>query len=294
MRRFNHTLIIRSFVKIAPQEEEEDEDEDTDMEYDIVYWVHGVIFLCLFNVAALQLYRIANNVGSLMSEDAVSQKVFHGLLLLCFLIRAIFFALVPSDENGDIAVPEFILFIMNLLPAFLYYSAYTILILYWAEIYYNTIQSFSAEYDISRMSVNSKDGSCFGFANLAETRFKSTTIFMRVNAVVYIPFFILCIIFAAAEDLQDLVWNIGLTFSASICLLTAVGFLVYGNRQYEMLGQLPVKSGFRSTQLHKVLWVTIICTTCFSVRALIIIWSALIDPLNTNWALIFGKRPLWL
>eukprot|EP00002_Diphylleia_rotans_P031318 TRINITY_DN6505_c0_g3_i2.p1 TRINITY_DN6505_c0_g3~~TRINITY_DN6505_c0_g3_i2.p1 ORF type:complete len:307 (-),score=43.73 TRINITY_DN6505_c0_g3_i2:571-1491(-) len=229
-----------------------------------------------------------SNVGSLFNQDAISQKVFHGLLLISFLLRSVFFAIIPSEEDGDLSVPETVSFVLNMLPAFLYYSAYTILILYWAEVYHNTILTYSTDYEAIRSSPKSKTASCWGFGDEDETRFSSTSIFLRVNAVVYFLFLILAIMFASSAELRDTVWDVSLTFSASICLLTAFGFLIYGHRQYNMLGQLPVKSGFRSSQLHKVLWVTIICTTCFSIRALIIIWSALIDPLTSNWAVIFA------
>jgi len=143
--------------------------------------------------------------------------------------------------------------ILDQLPSILFFSTYTLLILFWAEIIHHARnQSLSFPQ-------------------------KLRPIFISTNMVVYlilIGFWLLLFFFPLNADIIDVVANI---FLAGISLVAAIGFVIYGGWLYVMLKRFPIDSIGRKSKLKEVGWVTVICTTCFTVRAGLIVYGTLVN-----------------
>ncbi|KAL8107772.1 hypothetical protein AgCh_024249 [Apium graveolens] len=131
------------------------------------------------------------------------------------------------------------------LPGLLFFSTYTLLVLFWAEIYH---QARSLPTDKLRF------------------------VFISVNCVVYA--IQACIWAYVWENDNGIVEFMGKMFIAVVSLMAAIGFLVYGGRLFFMLRRFPIESKGRRKKLHEVGYVTGICFSCFLVRCFVEVLSA--------------------
>jgi len=223
----------------------------------IVYALGGLYFL-LAIVPIVQLIRIYLRVPDL---GWTTQKLFLCLTLLSSLVRCGFFAIVPI-LHGEFFMVNFenypVFTILDTLPSILFFSTYTLLILFWAEIIHHARnQSLSFPQ-------------------------KLRPIFMTINMIVYLAlvacwlllFFLYNHTFAI-----DIAVNI---FLSIIYICAGIGFIVYGGRLYLMLRQFPIESRGRSSKLKEVGWVTLICTSCFFIRAGLLIFSTVDRAIDVN------------
>ncbi|KAJ0568802.1 hypothetical protein HanHA300_Chr05g0158941 [Helianthus annuus] len=130
-------------------------------------------------------------------------------------------------------------------PGLLFFSTYTLLVLFWAEIYHQA-------------------------KNLPTGKLR--IIYVSVNAGVYLIQG--CLWLYLWLDDSSLVQFLGKIFVAVISLMAAVGFLLYGGRLFIMLRRFPIESKGRQKKLHEVGSVTGICFTCFVVRSFVDVLSA--------------------
>ena len=131
----------------------------------------------------------------------------------------------------------------------LFFSTYTLLVLFWAEIYY---QARSLPVSSLRPA------------------------FAAVNVAVYggqVALWIFSSAAASAEH-QKLAREMSGCFLAIVSACAAGGFLLYGGRLFLMLRRFPIESRGRRKKLHEVGFVTAICVTCFLFRSVIVAWSA--------------------
>ncbi|KAF6168014.1 hypothetical protein GIB67_011399, partial [Kingdonia uniflora] len=136
-------------------------------------------------------------------------------------------------------------FILLDLPGLLFFSTYTLLVLFWAEIYR---QARSLPTD------------------------KLKIVYISVNAGVYL--IQVCIwIYLWIND-NKVAESIGKIFIAVVSFIAALGFLLYGGRLFFMLRRFPIESKGRRKKLHEVGSVTAICFTCFLIRCFVVALSA--------------------
>mmetsp|Transcript_20522 Transcript_20522/g.61775 ORF Transcript_20522/g.61775 Transcript_20522/m.61775 type:complete len:303 (-) Transcript_20522:474-1382(-) len=194
-------------------------------------------------VAAVQLARIQMRVPE---YGWTTQKVFHLLNFLVASLRLGVFAFWAKVSHAHEPVIQAVLLD---LPGLLFFSTYTLLVLFWAEIYHQA-------------------------RSLPTSKLRP--IFVTANAVVYIVQMGLWVFTAVASGEATEVGRIaGCVFLAIVSVAAALGFLVYGGRLFLMLRRFPVESRGRTKKLREVGFVTVICATCFTLRALIVAWSAL-------------------
>lgn len=173
-----------------------------------------------------------------------TQKVFHLLNFLVSTLRALVFAFRQSVQTLA-ALPRTVLLD---LPGLLFFSTYTLLVLFWAEIYY---QARSLPVSALRPS------------------------FVGVNVVVYavqLGLWAFCTT-ATAPESQQLGRQLSGCFLALVSAAAAAGFLIYGGRLFLMLRRFPIESRGRRKKLREVGLVTSICATCFLFRSIIVAWS---------------------
>ncbi|CAN4087102.1 unnamed protein product [Withania somnifera] len=191
---------------------------------DGMFYSLSAAFALVSSVALIQLIRIQLRVPE---YGWTTQKVFH---LMNFVV------------NGDVDFG----IVGSTGPAF--FSTYTLLVLFWAEIYH---QARSLPTD------------------------KLRTFYISVNGAIY--FIQACIWVYLWMNNNSTLEFIGKIFMAVVSFIAALGFLLYGGRLFSMLRRFPMESKGRRKKLHEVGSVTAICFTCFLIRCFVVVLSAF-DP----------------
>ncbi|KAG6467256.1 hypothetical protein ZIOFF_074944 [Zingiber officinale] len=233
-------------------------------------WQDGVFyFLCaayaLVSYAALvQLIRIQLRVPQ---YGWTAQKVFHFMNLIVNGVRAFEFGFhtqvflfrpkvnALEDSNG-----VFTIALLDL-PSLFFFSTYTLLVLFWAEIY-NQARNFSTD--------------------------KIRIAYICINTAIYIfqvCLFLLsvCIWVYLLLSYSSIVDSLGKIFIAA-----ALGFAIFGGRLFCMLRRFPIESKGRRKKLHEVGSVTGICFACFLIRCIVVGLSAF----NSNASLEVLDHPI--
>ncbi|XP_062088721.1 tobamovirus multiplication protein 1 [Humulus lupulus] len=208
-------------------------------------WQDGIFyFLCaayalVSTVALVQLIRIELRVPE---YGWTTQKVFHLMNFIVNGVRAIVFGF---HKQVFILHPKVLTLVILDLPGLLFFTTYTLLVLFWAEIYH---QARSLPTDKLRI--------CY----------------IAINCVMYV-IQVGIWIYVWIND-NSTVEFVGKVFIAVISFLAALGFLLYGGRLFFMLRRFPIESKGRRKKLHEVGFVTAICFTCFLIRCFVVVLSA--------------------
>lgn len=194
-------------------------------------------------VALVQLVRIQLRVPE---YGWTTQKVFHLLNALVSSLRCASFFFRPQM---DALHPNVLRLVLYDLPGLLFFTTYTLLVLFWAEIYH---QARSMPTGSLR------------------------PIFVAFNLLVYsIQAGLWTYESMAAGPAQERVSHVlSAGFLAAVSLAAAVGFLVYGGRLFLMLQRFPIESRGRKKKLREVGMVTTICAACFTLRSVLVALSA--------------------
>lgn len=222
-------------------------------------WQDGIFFtLCsLFAlvsfVALIQLIRIHLRVPE---YGWTTQKVFH---LMNFIVNGVRAVLFGFHKQVFLFHPKVLTLVLLDLPGLLFFSTYTLLVLFWAEIYH---QARSLPTDKLR---------CY---------------FLSINGGIY--FIQACIWLYLWINDNDLVEFIAKIFIAVVSLIAAIGFVVYGGRLFSMLRRFPIESKGRRKKLHEVGSVTAICFACFLISCFVVALSAF----NSNASLDVLDHPV--
>ncbi|XP_008812434.2 tobamovirus multiplication protein 1 [Phoenix dactylifera] len=211
-------------------------------------WQDGVFyFLCaayalVSAVALIQLIRIQLRVPE---YGWTTQKVFH---LMNFIVNGARAVVFGFHSQVFLFKPKVFALALLDLPGLLFFSTYTLLVLFWAEIYH---QARSLPTD------------------------KLRTVYISVNSVIYIIQVGIWIYLWINDN--SVVELIGKIFIVVVSFIAALGFLLYGGRLFFMLRRFPIESKGRRKKLHEVGSVTAICFTCFLIRCFVVGLSA-VDP----------------
>ncbi|KAG5234626.1 hypothetical protein OIU77_009700 [Salix suchowensis] len=208
-------------------------------------WQDGIFYtLCaayalVSSVALIQFIRIELRVPE---NGLTTQKVFHFMNFIVNAVRAVAFGF---HKQVFIMHPKALVLIFLNLPGLLFFSTYTLLVLFWAE---TNHQATSLPTD------------------------KFRVVYISVNAAMY--FIQVCIWVYLWIDDNSVVELIGKIFIAVVSILAALGFMVYGGRLFFLLRRFPIDSTGRTKKLHEVGSVTAICFTCFLIRCFMVLLSA--------------------
>lgn len=208
-------------------------------------WQDGIFYaLCaayalVSSVALIQLIRIELRVPE---YGWTTQKVFHLMNFIVNGVRAIVFGF---HAQVFLLSPKVLILVLLDLPGLLFFSTYTLLVLFWAEIYH---QARSLPTD------------------------KLKIFYVSINGGMYV--IQVCIWVYIWIDDNSVVEFVGNIFIAAISFMAALGFLLYGGRLFFMLRHFPIESKGRRKKLYEVGSVTAICFTCFLVRCFVDVLSA--------------------
>ncbi|KAM1381975.1 hypothetical protein PS2_034085 [Malus domestica] len=203
--------------------------------YHILCASYGLVSL----VALVQLVRIQLRVPE---YGWTIQKVFHLMNFLVNGLRALLFGLF---KTVFLIKPKALEMLLMDLPGLLFFSTYTLLVLFWAEIYH---QARSLPTDKLRPA------------------------YYVINGLVY--FTQVCIWIFLRLSRSPVAVEVARIFFSVISFCTALGFLIYGGRLFIMLRHFPMESRGRQKKLEEVGWVTGICCTCFLIRCIVLAVSA--------------------
>ncbi|KAF8698957.1 hypothetical protein HU200_034784 [Digitaria exilis] len=193
-------------------------------------------------VALIQLIRIQRRVPEL---GWTTQKIFHLMNFLVNGVRALVFAFHVHVFLLRTKVYKLVLLD---LPGLLFFSTYTLLVLFWAEIYH---QARSLPTDKLRPA------------------------YIAVNSIIYVVQ--VCIwIYLGIND-NTAVELASKIFIVAVSFVALLGFSVYGGRLFFLLRRFPIESKGRQKKLYEVGTVTAICVTCFLIRCVVVALSAF-DP----------------
>ncbi|KAK6931818.1 THH1/TOM1/TOM3 domain [Dillenia turbinata] len=227
---------------------------------DRIFHVLSILYGVVAAVALVQLVRIQLRVPE---YGWTTQKVFHFLNFIVNGVRSLVFVFRRDVQQLK---PSILQHIMLDMPSLLFFTTYALLVLFWAEIYY---QARAVSTDGLRPS------------------------FFAINAVVYtiqvITVVHVSIFSPSSRTLLHgsiamwlvLWWKpipvviiLSKMFFAGVSLFAALGFLLYGGRLFLMLQRFPVESKGRRKKLQEVGYVTTICFSCFLIRCIMMCFNA--------------------
>ncbi|GMH23951.1 hypothetical protein Nepgr_025794 [Nepenthes gracilis] len=206
---------------------------------DRIFHVLAVLYGIVAVVALVQLVRIQLRVPE---YGWTTQKVFHFLNFIVNGVRCVVFVFRRDVERLQPAIVQHILLDM---PSLAFFTTFALLVLFWAEIYY---QARGISTDGLRPS------------------------FYSINAVVYVVQIAMWL-FLWWKPIPAVV-ILSKMFFAGVSLVAALGFLLYGGRLFLMLQRFPVESKGRRKKLQEVGYVTTICFSCFLVRCIMMCFNA--------------------
>ncbi|WOL19933.1 tobamovirus multiplication protein 1-like [Canna indica] len=190
-------------------------------------------------VALVQLIRIQLRVPE---YGWTTQKLFHLMNFVVNGLRAVLFGLyhdvfLIKSKALEMALLD--------LPSLLFFSTYTLLVLFWAEIYYQARSLPIA---------------------------KLRPAYLIINSVVYL--IQICIWAYVQMGPRQVSVEVAKLFLSVVSFFAAMGFVIYGGRLFLMLRRFPIESKGRQKKLNEVGSVTGICCTCFLIRCFVVALSA--------------------
>ncbi|XP_050118607.1 tobamovirus multiplication protein 3-like [Malus sylvestris] len=214
---------------------------------DRIFHALAILYGLVAVVALVQLIRIQLRVPE---YGWTTQKVFHFLNFVVNGVRSAVFVFRRQVQNLH---PEIVKHILLDMPSLAFFTTYALLVLFWAEIYY---QARAVSTDGLRPS------------------------FLTINAVVYVIQIAMWLILWWKPI--PVLFILSKMFFAGVSLFAALGFLLYGGRLFLMLQRFPVESKGRRKKLQEVGYVTTICFTCFLVRCVMMCFNAFDKAANLD------------
>ncbi|CAK8578258.1 unnamed protein product [Lathyrus sativus] len=220
---------------------------DSPLWQDRTFHLLAVLYGIVAAIALVQLVRIQLRVPE---YGWTTQKVFHFLNFFVNGVRCLVFVFRRDVQKLQ---PEIVQHMLLDMPSLAFFTTYALLVLFWAEIYY---QARAVSTDGLRPS------------------------FYTINAVVYVIQIALWLILWW-KPISMLV-ILSKIFFAGVSLFAALGFLLYGGRLFLMLQRFPVESKGRRKKLQEVGYVTTICFSCFLIRCVMMCFNALDKAANID------------
>ncbi|KAL2937291.1 Tobamovirus multiplication protein 1 [Bienertia sinuspersici] len=212
-----------------------------------VYYALCVSYALVAIVALVQIIRIQMRVPE---YGWTTQKAFHLMNLIVNGLRAILFGLYK--KVFQIRPRAFEIMLLDL-PGLIFFSTYTLLVLFWAEIY-NQARTLPTD--------------------------RLRPAYYILNGIVYLTQIIIWICMSINKGHAAL--KATKLFFTVISFIAACGFLVYGGRLFFMLKRFPIESTGRRKKLYEVGIITAICCTCFLVRCVVSAISAFDDDVDVD------------
>ncbi|TYH85157.1 hypothetical protein ES332_D02G246300v1 [Gossypium tomentosum] len=204
-----------------------------------IFYLLSASYAVVSIVSLVQLCRIQLRVPE---YGWTTQKVFHLMNFIVNGLRAVLFGFYKSVFLVKSKALEMVLLD---LPGLLFFSTYTLLVLFWAEIYHQA----------RSLPIN-----------------KLRPAYYSINGFIY--FAQACLWISVRLSQSNLAVELSRLFISVISFCAALGFMIYGGRLFFMLRRFPIESRGRQRKLFEVGFVTGICCTCFLIRCIVSTLSA--------------------
>ncbi|TVT96941.1 hypothetical protein EJB05_05912 [Eragrostis curvula] len=168
-------------------------------------------------VALIQLIRIQLRVPEF---GWTTQKVFHLMNFIVNGVRAIVFGF---HAHVFLLQTKVYTLVLLDLPGLLFFSTYTLLVLFWAEIYHQA-------------------------KNIPTDKLR--VIYIGVNGIIYV--IQVCIWLYLGINDNPLIELVSKVFISAVSFIALLGFLIYGGRLFSMLRRFPIESKGRRKKLYEV------------------------------------------
>ncbi|KAH7282564.1 hypothetical protein KP509_35G036800 [Ceratopteris richardii] len=198
-------------------------------------------------VAAIQLIRIQHRAPE---YGWTTQKVFHLMNFIVNAARALVFGFYKNVFSFKIQILKLVLLEV---PGLIFFSTYTLLVLFWAEIYYQA-------------------------RSMPTSRIRPT--FFYVNALVYCLQLVIWLL--EWLDYSTATRIVARIFFSAVSFVAALGFALYGGRLFLMLREFPAESKGRQKKLREIGSITVICFSCFLIRTIALAISACNEIADVN------------
>nr|CAD1844634.1 unnamed protein product [Ananas comosus var. bracteatus] len=218
---------------------------------DRIFHVLAGFYGFIGDVALIQLVRIERRVPE---YEWTTQKVFH---LLNFLVNGVRSVVFAFRQNVQQIRPEILQHVLLDLPGLAFFTTYALLVLFWAETYYQA----------RAISTDGLRPCCYA-----------------INGVVYAIQVVIWLLLWW-KPIRAVVILSKIFFAGSHCLRPLDFFFMEGgeknssyvielNLLFIMLQRFPVESKGRRKKLLEVGYVTGICFSCFLVRCIMMCFNA--------------------
>jgi len=208
----------------------------------------GILSLCLYGVLGLGcLISFLYSLKKKHDEKYAIQQVFHFFLSLFIAVRISWFTLRNFFGRNLVA------FALNRFGFLLFFTAFTVVLFYWAETYHKTYVSSS------------------GFLP------RLVKLFVTTNLLLYAYEVTLVILFVVQTDQNhyveegNLVYEFSIMSEVFVSFIVSVGFLIYGARLFMSHGKATdFEENFhqKAQEILRILISTIIFSVCFLVRVI--------------------------
>ncbi|XP_057748712.1 tobamovirus multiplication protein 1-like isoform X2 [Arachis stenosperma] len=172
-----------------------------------IYYALCATYATVSIVAIVQLVRIQMRVPE---YGWTTQKVFH---LMNFIVNGLRAVIFGSYETIFAIKPKSLERVLMEIPSLLFFSTYTLLVLFWAEIYHQA---------------------------RSEPAQKLRPAYFVINGFIY--FIQICFWIFMSVSSADTGAEIAKLFLAVVSFCAALGFLLYGGRLFFLLRRFPIES----------------------------------------------------
>lgn len=227
------------------------------------YDVLALVYLSLALIALVQFVRIQRRASQksglliffVCQTGWTTQKSFVILNFLVMFMRSLVFFL---RENVSSIQPLVYQSVLLDFPGLLFFTTYSLLILFWSQIY-EQATTVSTDTNVSER------------CNTFSLRFK----FFSVNIIVYISQ-IICWVGEYHQSKNYKKWHFAAAIIRLIAFLFAsIGFATYGGLLFFMLRKFPNDAPGKAKKLFEIGICTASCTLCFTFRAACILMSSI-------------------
>ena len=209
---------------------------------DIISFCLSILCGLVALVAGGQLVRIQVRVPE---YGWTTQKVFHLLNFLCFLAYGAVLGMWEVVKRWRVSGHhglQFAALVMEELPGLLFFTTYTLLVLFWAEIYHQ-----ARSHPLTWLK----------------------PAFVLVNLVIYavqLTIWLLMAIFDKTEKEKEITGFVSTVFQSCVQFGAALSFIMYGTLLFTMLYRFPIESKGRQKKLQEVGSVAVVCSLTFVAR----------------------------
>lgn len=210
----------------------------------------GVVYVMLWMLSSTQLIRLCRRY-----KEWTMQKWIHVLIVLITICRMFFTLAIGSFNWCDVSSGSLseqcdrnVYYITEQTPNLCFFSLCTLLVVFWAEVYYNAIdQRFQIEYTVKPIAKG-------------------------LNAILYLFQIGLWWFYATTwtKERHYVSYAYAVLTSLSFLIL-CVAFVCYGYLAHAQMRLIPVELMIRMRKLKQVAMVTSVWTSCFTLRSIILL-----------------------